>query len=86
MVSFFCLSRGLQELWAADTLQVQEFMFNFLRDPLREIDEPYFSLDEVRRVQRWRVWRGWSRVCIPSAMCAAVTAPLSVSSLPGGRA
>uniref|UniRef100_A0A8C0EU26 1-phosphatidylinositol 4,5-bisphosphate phosphodiesterase gamma n=1 Tax=Bubo bubo TaxID=30461 RepID=A0A8C0EU26_BUBBB len=34
------------ELWAADTLQVQEFMFNFLRDPLREIDEPYFSLDE----------------------------------------
>uniref|UniRef100_A0A663N6L6 1-phosphatidylinositol 4,5-bisphosphate phosphodiesterase gamma n=1 Tax=Athene cunicularia TaxID=194338 RepID=A0A663N6L6_ATHCN len=35
-----------RELWAADTLQVQEFMFNFLRDPLREIDEPYFSLDE----------------------------------------
>uniref|UniRef100_A0A8B9TDU7 1-phosphatidylinositol 4,5-bisphosphate phosphodiesterase gamma n=1 Tax=Anas platyrhynchos TaxID=8839 RepID=A0A8B9TDU7_ANAPL len=30
------------ELWAADTLQVQEFMFNFLRDPLREIDEPQF--------------------------------------------
>ncbi|XP_051488746.1 1-phosphatidylinositol 4,5-bisphosphate phosphodiesterase gamma-1 isoform X2 [Apus apus] len=35
-----------RELWAADILQVQEFMFNFLRDPLREIDEPYFSLDE----------------------------------------
>ncbi|XP_071303083.1 1-phosphatidylinositol 4,5-bisphosphate phosphodiesterase gamma-1 isoform X5 [Agelaius tricolor] len=35
-----------RELWAADPLQVQEFMFNFLRDPLREIDEPYFSLDE----------------------------------------
>ncbi|XP_064247846.1 1-phosphatidylinositol 4,5-bisphosphate phosphodiesterase gamma-1 isoform X1 [Passer domesticus] len=35
-----------RELWAADTLQVQEFMFSFLRDPLREIDEPYFSLDE----------------------------------------
>uniref|UniRef100_A0A8C3LPZ5 Phosphoinositide phospholipase C n=1 Tax=Chrysolophus pictus TaxID=9089 RepID=A0A8C3LPZ5_CHRPC len=35
-----------RELWAADSLQVQEFMFNFLRDPLREIDEPYFSLDE----------------------------------------
>ncbi|NXM97665.1 PLCG1 phosphodiesterase, partial [Sylvia borin] len=35
-----------RELWAADTLQVQEFMFNFLRDPLREIDEPYFTLDE----------------------------------------
>lgn len=35
------------ELWATDTLQVQEFMFNFLRDPLREIEEPYFSLDEI---------------------------------------
>lgn len=22
-------------------------MFNFLKDPLREIEEPYFSLDEV---------------------------------------
>lgn len=51
MVSFLCLSWGLQELWAADTLQVQEFMFNFLRDPLREIDEPYFSLDEVRHLE-----------------------------------
>uniref|UniRef100_A0A674JCH7 Phosphoinositide phospholipase C n=1 Tax=Terrapene triunguis TaxID=2587831 RepID=A0A674JCH7_9SAUR len=37
----------LQELWATDILQVQEFMFNFLRDPLREIEEPYFSLDEI---------------------------------------
>ncbi|XP_044841417.1 1-phosphatidylinositol 4,5-bisphosphate phosphodiesterase gamma-1 isoform X3 [Mauremys mutica] len=35
------------ELWATDILQVQEFMFNFLRDPLREIEEPYFSLDEI---------------------------------------
>ncbi|NWR99703.1 PLCG1 phosphodiesterase, partial [Motacilla alba] len=35
-----------RELWAADTRQVEEFMFNFLRDPLREIDKPYFSLDE----------------------------------------
>lgn len=51
MVSFLCPSWGLQELWAADTLQVQEFMFNFLRDPLREIDEPYFSLDEVRYLE-----------------------------------
>ncbi|XP_049635090.1 1-phosphatidylinositol 4,5-bisphosphate phosphodiesterase gamma-1 isoform X2 [Suncus etruscus] len=34
------------ELWAVDRLQVQEFMLNFLRDPLREIEEPYFSLDE----------------------------------------
>lgn len=36
-----------QELWAVDRLQVQEFMLSFLRDPLREIEEPYFSLDEV---------------------------------------
>lgn len=36
-----------QELWAVDRLQVQEFMLNFLRDPLREIEEPYFFLDEV---------------------------------------
>ncbi|XP_035302778.1 1-phosphatidylinositol 4,5-bisphosphate phosphodiesterase gamma-1 isoform X3 [Cricetulus griseus] len=34
------------ELWAVDRLQVQEFMLNFLRDPLREIEEPYFFLDE----------------------------------------
>lgn len=38
-----------QELWAVDRLQVQEFMLSFLRDPLREIEEPYFFLDEVRR-------------------------------------
>lgn len=37
-----------QELWAVDRLQVQEFMLDFLRDPLREIEEPYFFLDEVR--------------------------------------
>ncbi|KAL8179398.1 UNVERIFIED_CONTAM: 1-phosphatidylinositol 4,5-bisphosphate phosphodiesterase gamma-1 [Gekko kuhli] len=35
------------ELWATDLLLVQEFMFNFLKDPLREIEEPYFSLDEL---------------------------------------
>uniref|UniRef100_A0A7M4F2Z3 1-phosphatidylinositol 4,5-bisphosphate phosphodiesterase gamma n=1 Tax=Crocodylus porosus TaxID=8502 RepID=A0A7M4F2Z3_CROPO len=34
------------ELWATDLNLVQEFMFSFLRDPLREIEEPYFSLDE----------------------------------------
>uniref|UniRef100_A0ABI7ZB57 1-phosphatidylinositol 4,5-bisphosphate phosphodiesterase gamma n=1 Tax=Felis catus TaxID=9685 RepID=A0ABI7ZB57_FELCA len=34
------------ELWAIDQLQVQEFMLSFLRDPLREIEEPYFFLDE----------------------------------------
>ena len=38
-----------QELWAVDRLQVQEFMLSFLRDPLREIEEPYFFLDEVCR-------------------------------------
>uniref|UniRef100_A0A7M4FYU6 1-phosphatidylinositol 4,5-bisphosphate phosphodiesterase gamma n=1 Tax=Crocodylus porosus TaxID=8502 RepID=A0A7M4FYU6_CROPO len=35
-----------QMLWATDLNLVQEFMFSFLRDPLREIEEPYFSLDE----------------------------------------
>jgi len=34
------------ELWAVDRLQVQEFMLSFLQDPLREIEEPYFFLDE----------------------------------------
>ncbi|XP_064132157.1 1-phosphatidylinositol 4,5-bisphosphate phosphodiesterase gamma-1 isoform X4 [Loxodonta africana] len=34
------------EMWAVDQLQVQEFMLSFLRDPLREIEEPYFFLDE----------------------------------------
>ncbi|XP_066442634.1 1-phosphatidylinositol 4,5-bisphosphate phosphodiesterase gamma-1 isoform X2 [Eleutherodactylus coqui] len=35
-----------KEMWATDLLQVQEFMFHFLRDPLREIEEPYFTLEE----------------------------------------
>ncbi|XP_045688773.1 1-phosphatidylinositol 4,5-bisphosphate phosphodiesterase gamma-1 isoform X1 [Phyllostomus hastatus] len=35
-----------RELWAVDRFQVQEFMLDFLQDPLREIEEPYFSLDE----------------------------------------
>ncbi|XP_072259304.1 1-phosphatidylinositol 4,5-bisphosphate phosphodiesterase gamma-1 [Pyxicephalus adspersus] len=35
-----------KELWASDLLQVQEFMFHFLRDPLREIEEPYFTMEE----------------------------------------
>ncbi|KAM6163853.1 LOW QUALITY PROTEIN: 1-phosphatidylinositol 4,5-bisphosphate phosphodiesterase gamma-1 [Rhynchocyon petersi] len=34
------------ELWAVDRLQVQEFMLSFLRDPLREIEEPSLFLDE----------------------------------------
>lgn len=58
MLSCLFLFGGLQELWAADSLQVQEFMFNFLRDPLREIDEPYFSLDEVRHFQHQHAYSG----------------------------
>ncbi|KAM9589540.1 1-phosphatidylinositol 4,5-bisphosphate phosphodiesterase gamma-1 isoform 1-T1 [Trichechus inunguis] len=34
------------ELWAVDRLRVQEFVLSFLRDPLREIEEPYFFLEE----------------------------------------
>uniref|UniRef100_A0A8D2Q4N1 1-phosphatidylinositol 4,5-bisphosphate phosphodiesterase gamma n=1 Tax=Varanus komodoensis TaxID=61221 RepID=A0A8D2Q4N1_VARKO len=36
----------LQEHWATNLALVQDFIFNFLKDPLREIEEPYFSLDE----------------------------------------
>lgn len=49
-------SLPLQELWAADLLLVQEFMFNFLKDPLREIEEPYFSLDEVKEQNATCLW------------------------------
>ncbi|XP_067904610.1 1-phosphatidylinositol 4,5-bisphosphate phosphodiesterase gamma-1-like [Heterodontus francisci] len=35
-----------KELWATDIHQVREFMFNYLRDPLREIEDPFFYLDE----------------------------------------
>lgn len=35
-----------KEMWASDPTKVQEFMFHFLRDPLREIDEPYFTPEE----------------------------------------
>ncbi|XP_075702480.1 1-phosphatidylinositol 4,5-bisphosphate phosphodiesterase gamma-1 isoform X2 [Rhinoderma darwinii] len=35
-----------KEMWASDLSRVQEFMFHFLRDPLREIEEPYFTLEE----------------------------------------
>ncbi|KAG8131807.1 hypothetical protein E2320_009707 [Naja naja] len=34
------------EFWAADLSLVQDFMFTFLSDPLRVIEEPYFSSDE----------------------------------------
>ncbi|XP_069740315.1 1-phosphatidylinositol 4,5-bisphosphate phosphodiesterase gamma-1 [Narcine bancroftii] len=35
-----------KELWATDIQLVREFMFNYLRDPLREIEDPFFYLDE----------------------------------------
>uniref|UniRef100_A0A4W3JJ45 1-phosphatidylinositol 4,5-bisphosphate phosphodiesterase gamma n=1 Tax=Callorhinchus milii TaxID=7868 RepID=A0A4W3JJ45_CALMI len=35
-----------KERWAIDIHQVKEFMFNYLRDPLREIEDPFFYLDE----------------------------------------
>uniref|UniRef100_A0A8C2GI87 Phosphoinositide phospholipase C n=1 Tax=Cyprinus carpio TaxID=7962 RepID=A0A8C2GI87_CYPCA len=34
------------ELWATDNNKVQEFMFHYLKDPLREIEQPYFHQDE----------------------------------------
>ncbi|XP_066558513.1 1-phosphatidylinositol 4,5-bisphosphate phosphodiesterase gamma-1 [Amia ocellicauda] len=34
------------ELWATDNNQVQEFMFRYLKDPLREIEQPFFYQDE----------------------------------------
>ncbi|XP_076132550.1 1-phosphatidylinositol 4,5-bisphosphate phosphodiesterase gamma-1 isoform X1 [Alosa pseudoharengus] len=35
-----------KEMWATDNNKVQEFMFNYLKDPLREIEQPYFFQDE----------------------------------------
>ncbi|KAG7323805.1 hypothetical protein KOW79_013507 [Hemibagrus wyckioides] len=35
-----------KELWATDNNKVQEFMFHYLKDPLREIEQPYFYQDE----------------------------------------
>lgn len=37
----------LQEMWATDSNKVQEFMFSYLKDPLREVEQPYFHLEEV---------------------------------------
>uniref|UniRef100_A0A8B9JRC4 1-phosphatidylinositol 4,5-bisphosphate phosphodiesterase gamma n=1 Tax=Astyanax mexicanus TaxID=7994 RepID=A0A8B9JRC4_ASTMX len=36
-----------KELWATDNNKVQDFMFRYLKDPLREIEQPYFLQDEV---------------------------------------
>uniref|UniRef100_A0A672PC28 Phosphoinositide phospholipase C n=1 Tax=Sinocyclocheilus grahami TaxID=75366 RepID=A0A672PC28_SINGR len=35
-----------KELWATDNNKVQEFMLHYLKDPLREIEQPYFHQDE----------------------------------------
>lgn len=42
-----CLCLLLQEMWATDNNKVQEFMFGYLKDPLREVEQPYFQQDEV---------------------------------------
>uniref|UniRef100_A0A8C9XFG2 Phosphoinositide phospholipase C n=1 Tax=Sander lucioperca TaxID=283035 RepID=A0A8C9XFG2_SANLU len=34
------------EMWATDDNKVQEFMFSYLKDPLREVEQPYFHQDE----------------------------------------
>lgn len=35
-----------EEHWAVDNNKVQEFMFGYLNDPLREVGQPYFEVDE----------------------------------------
>lgn len=34
-------------MWATSNNKVQEFMFSYLKDPLREVEQPYFQQDEV---------------------------------------
>ncbi|KAM9828409.1 1-phosphatidylinositol 4,5-bisphosphate phosphodiesterase gamma-1 isoform 1-T2 [Syngnathus typhle] len=34
------------DMWATDSIKVQEFMFSYLKDPLREVEQPYFLQDE----------------------------------------
>uniref|UniRef100_A0A667ZJ85 1-phosphatidylinositol 4,5-bisphosphate phosphodiesterase gamma n=1 Tax=Myripristis murdjan TaxID=586833 RepID=A0A667ZJ85_9TELE len=40
------LLESQKELWATDNNKVQEFMFGYLKDPLREVEQPYFHQDE----------------------------------------
>ncbi|XP_048879389.1 1-phosphatidylinositol 4,5-bisphosphate phosphodiesterase gamma-1-like [Brienomyrus brachyistius] len=40
------LQQSQEEHWANDPLQVQEFMLGYLRDPLREVEQPFFYQDE----------------------------------------
>ena len=37
----------IKEMWSTDSNKVQEFMFSYLKDPLREVEQPYFHQDEV---------------------------------------
>lgn len=39
----------VQELWATNISQVKQYMKTYLKDPLREVEDPYFYQDEVRR-------------------------------------
>lgn len=47
MLHYICVCISIQELWATDSNKVQEFMFGYLKDPLREVEQPYFYQDEV---------------------------------------
>uniref|UniRef100_A0A3P8XA37 1-phosphatidylinositol 4,5-bisphosphate phosphodiesterase gamma n=1 Tax=Esox lucius TaxID=8010 RepID=A0A3P8XA37_ESOLU len=40
------LLESQKELWATDNNKVQEFMFGYLKDPLREVEQPFFHQDE----------------------------------------
>uniref|UniRef100_A0AAQ5X3H7 1-phosphatidylinositol 4,5-bisphosphate phosphodiesterase gamma n=1 Tax=Amphiprion ocellaris TaxID=80972 RepID=A0AAQ5X3H7_AMPOC len=40
------LLESQKEIWATDNNKVQEFMFGYLKDPLREVEQPYFQQDE----------------------------------------
>uniref|UniRef100_A0A667ZVU4 1-phosphatidylinositol 4,5-bisphosphate phosphodiesterase gamma n=1 Tax=Myripristis murdjan TaxID=586833 RepID=A0A667ZVU4_9TELE len=42
----YALALSYPELWATDNNKVQEFMFGYLKDPLREVEQPYFHQDE----------------------------------------
>lgn len=42
-----CVYVQSQEVWSTDNNKVQEFMFSYLKDPLREVEQPYFHQDEV---------------------------------------
>lgn len=44
---YICVCLWIQEMWATDSNMVQEFMFSYLKDPLREVEQPYFHQDEV---------------------------------------